>query len=141
MGEDAINTSALVGGLKEQKCKTKKLFLHGYDEEADISDPLHVYGSDRKKIILKGQLEDNESLSEKFYISKNLILWSIEEEMAIHLEDVLARRIRCLFLDAKETFKIAPKVAEIMAEALQKDEDWIENELKEFNTITQNYIL
>ena len=61
--------------------------------------------------------------------------------MAIHLEDVLARRIRCLFLDAKETFKIAPKVAEIMAEALQKDEDWIANELKEFNTITQNYII
>ena len=141
MGEDAINTSALVGGLKEQKCKTKKLLLHGYDEQADISDPLHVYGSDRKKIILMGQLEDNESLSEKFYISKNLILWSIEHEMAIHLEDVLARRIRCLFLDAKETFKIAPKVAEIMAEALQKDEDWIVNELKEFNTITQNYII
>jgi len=141
MGEDAINTSALVGGLKEQKCKTKKLLLHGYDEQADISDPLHVYGSDRKKIILMGQLEDNESLSEKFYISKNLILWSIEHEMAIHLEDVLARRIRCLFLDAKETFKIAPKVAEIMAEALQKDEDWIANELKEFKTITQNYIL
>ena len=141
MGEDAINTSALVGGLKEQKCKTKKLLLHGYDEEADISDPLHVYGSDRKKIILMGQLEDNESLSEKFYISKNLILWSIEQEMAIHLEDVLARRTRCLFLDAKETFKIAPKVAEIMAEALQKDEDWIANELREFNTITQNYIV
>ena len=141
MGEDAINTSALVGGLKEQKCKTKKLLLHGYDEQADISDPLHVYGSDRKKIILMGQLEDNESLSEKFYISKNLILWSIEQEMAIHLEDVLARRTRCLFLDAKETFKIAPKVAEIMAEALQKDEDWIANELKEFKTITQNYIL
>jgi len=88
-----------------------------------------------------GQPEDNESLSNKFYISKNLISWSVEQEMAVHLEDVLARRVRCLFLDARETLRIAPKVAKIMADALQKDDDWIANELKEFNTITQNYIL
>ena len=141
MGEDAINTAALVGGLKEQKCKTKKLLLHGYDQEADIYDPLSVYGSDRQKILVMGQPKDNESLSNKFYISKNLICWSVEQEMAVHLEDVLARRARCLFLDARETLRIAPKVAEIMADALQKDDDWIANELKEFNTITQNYIL
>ena len=141
MGEDAINTAALVGGLKEQKCKTKKLLLHGYDQDVDTYDPLGVYGSDRQKILVMGQPEDNESLSNKFYISKNLISWSVEQEMAVHLEDVLARRVRCLFLDARETLRIAPKVAKIMADALQKDDDWIANELKEFNTITQNYIL
>ena len=59
-----------------------------------MNDPLHVYGSDRKKIISMGNPKDNESLSDKFYISKNLILWSVEREMAIHLEDVLARRVR-----------------------------------------------
>ena len=141
MGEDTINTAAVVGGLKEQKCKTKKLLLHGYDENTDIDDPLHVYGSDRHKIISYGKPEDNDSLSNKFYISKNLILWAVEHEMAIHIEDVLARRVRCLFLDAKETQRIAPKVAEIMAIALQKDDKWVEHELKKFNIIAQNYIL
>ncbi len=141
MGEDTINTAALVGGLKEQKCKTKKLLLHGHDENTDINDPLNVYGADRHKIVSMGKPQDNNSLSDKFYISKNLILWGIENEMAIHIEDVLARRVRCLFLDAKETLRIAPKVAEIMAAALNKEDQWIVQELKEFNTITQNYIL
>lgn len=141
MGEDTINTAAVVGGLKEQKCKTKKLLLHGYDINAGTDDPLHVFGSDRHKIKTMGKSEDNDSLSDKFYISKNLILWSIHHEMAIHLEDVLARRVRCLFLDAHETLKIAPKVASIMADALKKNEEWIVQELKQFNTISQNYIL
>jgi glycerol-3-phosphate dehydrogenase len=141
MGEDTINTAALVGGLKEQKCKTKKLKLHAYEEQPDRDNPLHVYGSDRIIIESMGKPEDNKSLSEKFYISKNLILWSIEREMAIHLEDVIARRVRCLFLDAYETVKIAPKVAKIMADALNKDQEWIEKELVHFNAITKNYIL
>jgi len=141
MGEDTINTAAVVGGLNEQKCKTKKLMLHGYDENTDINDPLHVYGSDRQRIISMGKPEDNDSLSNKFYISKNLILWAVDHEMAIHIEDVLARRVRCLFLDAKETQRIAPKVANIMAIALQKDDEWIADELKKFNILSQNYIL
>ena len=112
MGEDTINTAAVVGGLKEQKCKTKKLLLHGYDENTDINDPSRLWGRPTK-IISMGKPQDNDSLSNKFYISKNLILWGIEHEMAIHLEDVLARRVRCLFLDAKETLRIAPEVAEL----------------------------
>ena len=141
MGEDTINTAAIVGGLKEQKSKTRKLKLHGYDQDVDLDDPLHVYGFERSKIESMGESKDNESLSNKFYISKNLILWSVTEEMAIHIEDILARRARCLFLDAKETLRIAPKVAEIMAGALDKDEDWIAQELKNFNLISKNYIL
>ena len=141
MGEDTINTATVVGGLNEQKCKTKRLLLHGYDENTDINDPLNVFGSDRKKIISMGKPQDNESLSNKFYISKNLILWSIEHEMAIHIEDVLARRTRCLFLDAKETLRIAPKVCKIMATALKKNDKWVDDELKKFNQTTKNYIL
>ncbi len=141
MGEDTINTAAVVGGLKEKKCKTKKLLLYGHDDDAPTEDPLHVYGSEREKILSMGKSEDNDSLSEKFYISKNTILWGVQNEMAIHLEDVLARRVRCLFLDAEETLRIAPKVAGIMAIALEKDENWIAQELKQFKTLSKNYIL
>ena len=141
MGEDTINTASVVGDLKEKKCKTKKLLLHGYDDDAPTEDPLHVYGSEREKILSMGKPEDNDSLSEKFYISKNTILWGVQNEMAIHLEDVLARRVRCLFLDAEETLRIAPKVAGIMAIALEKDENWVAQELKQFKTLSQNYIL
>jgi glycerol-3-phosphate dehydrogenase len=61
--------------------------------------------------------------------------------MAIHLEDVLARRVRCLFLDAQETQKVAPQVARIMADAMNKSDEWMANELTEFYKISQNYIL
>jgi len=141
IGEDTINTASVVGDLKEKKCKTKKLLLHGYDDDAPTGDPLHVYGSEREKILSMGKPEDNDSLSEKFYISKNTILWGVQNEMAIHLEDVLARRVRCLFLDAEETLRIAPKVAGIMAIALEKDENWVAQELKQFKTLSKNYIL
>ncbi len=129
------------GRFERTKVQNQKLLLHGYDEDADIDDSLHVYGADRQKIISMGKPDNNDSLSDKFYISKNLILWAVEHEMAIHIEDVLARRVRCLFLDAKETLRIAAEVAEITATALQKDDEWIAQEIKKFKTITQNYII
>ena len=61
--------------------------------------------------------------------------------MAHKLEDILARRTRCLFLDAYETEKIAPKVAEIMAEVLNKNKEWINGELEQFKLIIKNYQL
>ena len=42
--------------------------------------------------------------------------------MAMTLEDILARRTRCLFIDATETLKIAPEVAQIMATVLKMDD-------------------
>ena len=84
-------------------------------------------------------LNGNKSLSDKLYITKNQICWAIKSEMAMTLEDVLSRRTRCLFLDAYETEKIAPKVAEIMAFELRKEKEWVIKELKYFNLILKNY--
>jgi glycerol-3-phosphate dehydrogenase len=54
---------------------------------------------------------------------------------------VLARRTRCLFLDAYETEKIAPQVLEIMRKRLKKDNDWAKEEMKKFNVILKKYQL
>ena len=61
--------------------------------------------------------------------------------MAITLEDVLARRTRCLFFDAYETEKIAPQVLEIMRKTLKKDTNWANEEMKKFNVILKKYQL
>ena len=61
--------------------------------------------------------------------------------MAISLEDVLARRTRCLFLDAFETEKIAQQVVSIMAKNLGLNKSWEENELSRFNTLIKKYQL
>lgn len=76
-----------------------------------------------------------------FFITKNLIVWGIEQEMALCLEDILARRTRCLFLNAQETIKIAPKVAEIMAQVLGKNKAWERQEIELYTQIANNYTI
>ena len=41
--------------------------------------------------------------------------------MARTVEDILARRVRTLFLDARATLEIIPMVAKILAKELDKD--------------------
>jgi glycerol-3-phosphate dehydrogenase len=141
IAEDAVNTAQALGGLPERKCQTETLSIHGYDFNADWKQPLHFYGTDIDKIVAINPDTANRSLSNAFFISENQILWGIREEMAVHLEDVLARRTRCLFLNAQATLDIAPQVAQIMAQEMGKDETWVDTELKLFTEIVKNYIL
>ena len=141
IAEDAINTAISINKLKKKKCKTERVKLFGFKKNVDWSDPMHVYGSLKKQIESMGSKNDNESLSNKFYISNNIIQWSIIHEMAISLEDVLARRTRCIFLDSRESIRIAPIVAKKMAEVLEEDQNWIDMELKKFNKLIKNYMV
>ena len=61
--------------------------------------------------------------------------------MAVKLEDVLSRSFRILLLDARSGIEMAPKVAEIMAEELGMDQNWMEDELKEFKKTANKYII
>ena len=139
ISEDAIDTAISIKKLKKKKCKTEKTKLFGYKKKVDFSDPMHVYGSLKKKVESLGGKDDNNSLSTKFYITNNIIEWSIIHEMALTLEDILARRTRCIFLDSNESKLIAPNVAKKMAEVLEKDQEWIDTELKNFNKLIKNY--
>jgi glycerol-3-phosphate dehydrogenase len=60
--------------------------------------------------------------------------------MAQTVEDILSRRTRALFLNAKASIEIAPKVAEIMAQELDKNELWIAEQIQLFNLTAQNYL-
>ena len=139
ISEDAIDTAISINKLKKKKCKTEKTKLFGYKKKVDFSDPMHVYGSLKKIVKSLGGIDDNNSLSTKFYISNNIIEWSIIHEMALTLEDILARRTRCVFLDSNESKLIAPEVAKKMADVLEKDQEWIDTELKNFYKLIKNY--
>ena len=60
---------------------------------------------------------------------------------ARNIEDVLARRTRALFLDARESRRIAPRVARVMAITLGKDDKWVTEQLEAFNKLSSAYIL
>ena len=138
MSEDLINTAQSVGGLPERACITHSLPIHGYDYNSDWSNPMHVYGTDIDKISALDE-EGNTSLSEAVHLSKNQIIWAVREEMAMTVEDVLARRTRTLFLNAAEAKNLAVQVAQIMAEEMGEDQNWIESQIENFTTLTHNY--
>jgi len=49
-------------------------------------------------------------------LSEAMVRFAVRHEMARTVEDVLARRSRLLFLDAREALKVAPEVARLVAE-------------------------
>ena len=140
MAEDTVNTARSVAGLQERECITQNLTIHGYDYSSNWENSMHFYGTDIEKIENLCS-EGTSSISEMCFISKNQIIWSIRNEMAMTLEDVMARRTRSLFLDARESLRIAPKVLEIMAKEMKKNIEWIKNESANFEKVARNYIV
>ncbi|MNY49931.1 hypothetical protein D3C86_1854020 [compost metagenome] len=61
--------------------------------------------------------------------------------MAITLEDVLARRTRALLLDAKATVESAATVADLMANEMSKNNEWIDLQVASFRKTASNYML
>jgi glycerol-3-phosphate dehydrogenase len=68
-------------------------------------------------------------------------VWGVREEMARTLDDVLSRRTRALFLNARAAMEMAPAVARLMAEELGAGQDWIEQQLHQFNDEAGKYLL
>jgi glycerol-3-phosphate dehydrogenase len=60
--------------------------------------------------------------------------------MARTVEDVLARRLRVLFLNARVAMDMAPEVARLMAAELNKDYSWQEAQVKAFSTLAEQYL-
>ena len=74
-------------------------------------------------------------------VHKAQVLWAVKQEMARTTEDVLSRRTRTLLLDAKESLRIAPLVAAIMAEEMNRSGQWIEEQVKSYNAVAKNYFI
>jgi glycerol-3-phosphate dehydrogenase len=69
------------------------------------------------------------------------VLWAVRAEMARTLDDVLARRTRALFLNARAALAMAPAVAQLMARELGRDQAWQEHQLHEFNWIASHFLI
>jgi len=144
MAEDVINQAIAIGGLSPAECVTKNLKVHGYTKaKFDENDWDYVYGSDADKI--QKMIEKEPSFAEKLYEGYTFtaahVVWAAREEFAQNIEDVLARRVRILFLDARAALKVAPKVASVLAMELGKDKTWEQEQVADFNQLARGYIL
>ena len=145
IAEDIVNKAISAHQLPNHKCVTEHLAIHRNKKNTvvDFDNHLFIYGTDSKAIL---QLQENEpELKEELYPDYNYtfaeVVWAIREEMTMKVEDVLARRVRLLFLDTRAAIACADKVAHILAKELGHDENWIKNQLSEFKTIANAFLL
>jgi glycerol-3-phosphate dehydrogenase len=67
--------------------------------------------------------------------------WICRNEMVVHLEDLMARRLRMLFLNARVSIEVAGEVAERIAPVLGWSSDRKKAEIKDFMILSKNYML
>lgn len=143
MAEDTLAKVISLGNLPRKECVTENLSIHSAMETKERDNHHYVYGSDQTH--LQQLINEEASLGEKIHPDLKYlnveVLWAARHEMARTIEDVLARRVRVLFLDAKKSIEMAPKVAEIMAKELGKDKKWIDQQVDEYKALAKGYIV
>lgn len=143
MAEDTVNAGIRVKKLPFRHCRTKNLRIHGYFENPDRNNRMYIYGSDLEE-ILKMQKQNPAwaaKLDGKADFTIGEVIWAVRREMARTVDDVLARRVRVLYLDARKSIELAPRVAEIMAEELGKDKNWVRNQVEEYTAMARGYVM
>ena len=143
MAEDCVEQAATLAQLPERPCPTQHLRIHGYPESTKKEDSLAVYGSDAP--CIQELIARDPSLGEKLHPQlpylKAEAIWAVREEMARTIEDVLARRTRALFLNARAALAMAPAIADLIGPELQWDDAAKLKQLADFRAVAVNYIL
>lgn len=138
MGEEVIDIVVEQANLTKYSSITEHLKLHGWIDNT-VADHWQVYGADAEQI--KCMTGSDQQLTSELPYTEAEVFWSIYHEHARTVEDVLARRTRALFLDAHAARKAAPRVAQILAQELNRDNQWVNNQLNEFNELVDGYLL
>lgn len=143
MAEDVIDKATMVALIPFVKSETEFLNIHGYCTPNAQQNLLAIYGTDAKNIE---ELTDNDpelavQIHPDYPFIKAQIIWAAQQEDAKTIEDVLARRIRFLFLDAKASIDSCELVANLLAGELGKDKDWIQKQITDYTVLAKQYIL
>jgi len=94
--------------------------------------------------IVLGHLDERPCVTRELRIrapESDELSWQIRHEMARTVEDVLARRTRLLFLNARAALEQAPAVARVLAQELGRDEAWQQAQLSAFRETARCYML
>ena len=143
MAEDTLDRAIEIGGLDKRPSVTESLPLHGATpvegERVQNVSVFSAYGSDSHH--LKALMNESSALATRLhprlpYLAAEVV-WAVRREMARSVEDVLARRMRALALDAKAAAEAAPEVARILADELGHNEAWQSAEVAAFRAMAE----
>ena len=143
MGQDTVDRAVVLGQLPAAPSRTAHQPIHGATPTTDYADHLRLYGSDLTALrhLMAEQPALAEKLDETLEFYRAEVVWAARYEMARTVEDVLARRVRVLFLDARAALRVAPQVAALLAQELGFDEAWQQQQIAEFTALAQQYVL
>jgi glycerol-3-phosphate dehydrogenase len=147
MAADTMEQAIKAGGLEPRACGTATLRVHGWLPTTAPATPeadwLRVYGSDAAAVLAvcaelpQWGLAMHPALPYPLGVAAH----AARHEMARCTEDVLARRTRALFLDARAAAECAPAVAAVLAMELQRDSDWAVRDAAAFQELALVYQL
>jgi glycerol-3-phosphate dehydrogenase len=144
MGQDTIDRACQVASLPKRPSRTLELKIHGWTSEstATASEWEYVYGSELPELraLSSGNPALDAQLHPRLPFRAREVIWAARYEMARTVEDVLARRTRALFLDARAAIEAAPAVATLLARELNRSEAWRANDLAGFLELAKGYL-
>ena len=140
MAEETINKAISAGFLEKRKCVTSSHPLTA--KSGNPSDRLRMYGDNSFEI--EAMITENPGLgipiNPRLPYTKAEIIWICRNEMPLSIEDVLARRTRALFLNAKASSEMAAEVAALMAQESGFDLNWQKIQVELYQELVKSYI-
>ena len=128
MAETTVDRAAAHAGLPARPCITRTLRIEGGADRA------------RTEALAAAEARAAEPLHESLAEPAARVVWAARHEMARTVEDVLARRMRTLFLDARAARAMAPQVAAVLGQELGHDAAWQRREVEAFAALTAQYL-
>ena len=141
MAEETIDRAIKAGLMDKAKCVTSNIKLTTINTD-NILKRLYIYGD--HYVDIERMISENPELGipvdPRLPYTSAEILWICRNEMPLRLEDILARRTRSLFLNARASAEIAPVVAGFMASEFGYDQKWQEEQVESYKELVKNYI-
>jgi glycerol-3-phosphate dehydrogenase len=143
MAEDCVDHAATLARLTERPCVTRTLNVHGFHRQASNFGALSVYGADALLIqdLIRAEPPLGAPLHSSLPYCGAEVVWAARVEMARTVEDVLARRTRALFLNARAAIEMAPETARLLARELEHDEAWQKHQISAFRALAEGYLV
>jgi glycerol-3-phosphate dehydrogenase len=144
MAIDAVDHAARVGGLAERAATTDRLKLHGWVAEPNgTDDHLSFYGSDAPMVSAACRERPgwDQPMHPRLPYRTGEVVWAARHEGARTVGDVLGRRTRSLFLDARASIEVAASVAALLGSELGRDQGWQDRQAEEFRELARGYLV
>lgn len=141
MAEDCVDSAAQVGGLPAAPCLTERISLGEVNSDGVQLECFAMYGKDAEKLrqLIESNREFQSPITSRLPYKIGEVIWAARYEMARTVEDVLARRLRVLFIDAQDAIDAAPRVAEVLARELGRNTAWQNCQVDQFREVAQGY--